>query len=60
MNYQMEILTLGLRRTAFDALPGGCEPRFHVIGDMDLVVRLAMKWKNGLLPGTIGLLPTAW
>lgn len=45
MDYPVGLLTLVLRRTAFNALPGGCDPRFHIIGDMDLVVRLAMKWK---------------
>lgn len=45
MDYPVGVLTLVLRRAAFDTLPGGCDPRFHVIGDMDLVVRLAMKWK---------------
>lgn len=44
-DYPVGLLTLVLRRTAFDALPGGCDSRFHVMGDLDLVVRLAMKWK---------------
>ena len=45
MDYPVGLLTLVLRRAAFDALPGGFDPRFHVIGDADLVFRLAMKWK---------------
>jgi hypothetical protein len=45
MDYPVGMLTLILRRAAFDALPGGCDPRYHIIGDMDLVVRLAMKWE---------------
>jgi glycosyltransferase involved in cell wall biosynthesis len=45
MDYPIGMLTLILRRAAFDALPGGCDPRFHIIGDIDLVVRLAMEWK---------------
>ncbi len=45
MDYPVGLLTLVLRRAAFNTLPGGCDPRFHVIGDADLVVRLAMKWK---------------
>jgi glycosyltransferase involved in cell wall biosynthesis len=45
MDYPVGMLTLDLRRTAFSALSGGCDPRFHIIGDMDLVIRLAMKWK---------------
>lgn len=45
MNYSVGLLTLVIRRVAFEALESGCDPRFHVIGDMDLVIRLAMKWK---------------
>jgi len=45
MDYPVGMLTLVLRRAAFDALPGGFNLRFHIIGDIDLVVRLAMKWK---------------
>ena len=45
MDYSVGLLTLMVRRVAFDTLKGGCDPRFHVIGDMDLVVRLAVKWK---------------
>lgn len=45
MNYPVGMLTLMVRRLAFDALPGGCDPRFHIIGDMNLVVRLASTWK---------------
>lgn len=44
-DYPVGLLTLVIRRTAFDALQIGCDPRFHIIGDIDLVVRLAMKWK---------------
>jgi glycosyltransferase involved in cell wall biosynthesis len=44
-DYPVGLLTLVLRRTAFDGLLGGCDPRFHICGDMELVVRLAMKWK---------------
>ena len=44
-NYPVGMLTLILRRTIFDALQGGCDPRFHIIGDVDLVVRLGIKWK---------------
>ena len=45
IDYPVGLLTLVIRRTAFDALQIGCDPRFHIIGDIDLVVRLAMKWK---------------
>ena len=45
MHYPVGLLTLVVRRAAFDTLAAGCDPRYHVIGDLDLVVRLAMKWK---------------
>jgi glycosyltransferase involved in cell wall biosynthesis len=44
-NYPVGLLTLVLRRTAFAALPHGCDPRFHIIGDRDVVVRIAVRWK---------------
>lgn len=44
-NYQVGLLTLLVRRSAFDSLKTGCDPRFHIIGDTDLVVRLAKNWK---------------
>ena len=45
MDYPVGMLTLIIRREAYDSLLGGCNPHFHIIGDIDLVVRLAMKWK---------------
>jgi glycosyltransferase involved in cell wall biosynthesis len=41
--------TLVIRRTAFDGLEYGCDPRFSIIGDFDLVVRLATRWKLGFV-----------
>ena len=43
--YPVGMLTLTVRRTAFDGLDGGCNPAYHIIGDYDLVVRLAVDWK---------------
>jgi glycosyltransferase involved in cell wall biosynthesis len=44
-NYFVGLLTLMVRRSAFDGLNGGCNPAYHVIGDFDLVFRLAVDWK---------------
>jgi glycosyltransferase involved in cell wall biosynthesis len=44
-DYPVGMLTLVVRRIAFDRLNGGCNPAYHVIGDLDLVVRLAVDWK---------------
>ena len=54
-DYPVGLLTLVLRRCAFDGLLGGCDPRFHVAGDMELVLRLAMEWKMAVCQE-----PLAW
>jgi glycosyltransferase involved in cell wall biosynthesis len=41
------LLTLMIRRFAFEGLSHGCDPRYHIIGDFDLVVRLSIHWKMG-------------
>ena len=54
-DYPVGLLTLVVRRAAFDGLSGGCDPRFHVSGDMELVIRLAMTWKMAVCQE-----PLAW
>lgn len=44
-DYFVGLLTLVVRKTAVDALDRPFDPRYHVIGDLDLVVRLSAKWK---------------
>lgn len=39
------LLTVLARRAALDQWPMPCDPRYHVIGDFDLYVRLAKRWK---------------
>ena len=39
------MLTLIVRRSALESLDYYCDPRYHIIGDFDLVVRLAIHWK---------------
>lgn len=46
-SYFVRLLTLVVRRSAVAALSYPCDPRYHVIGDLDLVVRLSMYWKMG-------------
>ena len=43
-NYHIGLLTIMLRRSAYAEL-GGFDPRYHVIGDFDLSLRLAEKWQ---------------
>jgi glycosyltransferase involved in cell wall biosynthesis len=39
------LLTLVVRRAAISSLEFPCDPRYHMIGDFDLVVRLSTLWK---------------
>ena len=39
------LLTLMVRRSAVDQLEYPCDPRYHIKGDFDLVIRLAVNWK---------------
>lgn len=43
--YSVGLLTLVVRRSALESLDYPCDPRYHIIGDFDLVVRLAVRWK---------------
>lgn len=44
-SYFVGLVTLMIRRSAMDSLEYPCDPRYHVMGDTDLVIRLAIKWK---------------
>jgi glycosyltransferase involved in cell wall biosynthesis len=43
--YFVGLLTLVVRRSALASLDYSCDPRYHMIGDLDLVVRLSVHWK---------------
>ena len=45
--YSVGILTLVLRRKTFESLEVQFDSRFHIIGDFDLVIRMASRWKVG-------------
>jgi glycosyltransferase involved in cell wall biosynthesis len=45
-SYFVGLLTLVVRRSALATLDFACDPRYHVIGDLDLVVRLSLHWKS--------------
>jgi glycosyltransferase involved in cell wall biosynthesis len=51
--YYVGLLTLVIRKTAFASLDYPFDPRYHIIGDFDLVIRLAAAWKLGVLPTAI-------
>jgi len=44
-SYFIGMPTLVVRRSALASLDHACDPRYHMIGDFDLVVRLLIKWK---------------
>lgn len=44
-DYFVALLTLMVRKTAVETLKSPFDPRYHVIGDLDMVVRLSAKWK---------------
>ena len=44
-SYFVGLLTLVIRRSALNSLSHGFDARYHIICDMDLVVRLSLKWK---------------
>ncbi len=47
--YFIGMLTLVLRRESFESMEIQFDPRFHIIGDFDLVIRMASKWKLGVV-----------
>lgn len=44
-SYFVGMATLMVRSSALASLHPPCDPRYHIIGDFDLVVRLSIKWK---------------
>jgi len=44
-SYFVGLLTLMVRKSALDAFNPPTNPRYHIIGDFDLVVRLSTSWK---------------
>jgi glycosyltransferase involved in cell wall biosynthesis len=39
------LLTLMVRHSAIEQLEYPCDPRYHIMGDFDIVIRLAVNWK---------------
>ena len=48
-NYFIGMLTIMLRRQAYELLQEGFDPRLHVIGDFDLTTRIAANWQIGCI-----------
>ena len=45
-SYFVGLLTLVVRRSAIETLDYFCDSRYHVMGDLDLVIRLSINWKS--------------
>lgn len=48
--YFIHVSTLVIRRKAILSLEYWCDPRFNIIGDLDIVIRLMLNWKLASLP----------
>ncbi len=48
-DYPVGLLTLMVRTSALVSVVQPFDPRYHIIGDFDLVIRLATRWKLGYL-----------
>ena len=48
--YFIHVSTLVIRRKAILSLEYLCDPRFNIIGDLDLVIRLMLNWELVSLP----------
>lgn len=44
-HYFIHVSTLVIRREAIYSLPYWCDPRFNIIGDLDIVIRLVLNWE---------------
>lgn len=52
-NYYIGLVTLIVRRSVMKSLDYPCDPRYHVIGDFDLVARLLTKSELGFIQDPI-------
>lgn len=52
--YYVGLLTLVIRRTALNSLKRKFDIRYHLICDMDIVIRLSINWKVDCVQDTIG------
>jgi len=53
--YFVGLVTLMVRRAALDSLAYPFDPRYHIIGDLDLVIRLSMSWKVGSIQAPLAV-----
>ena len=46
-SYFIGLLTLMIRKKAYDSLEYGFDPKFSVMGDLDITIRLSLDWQLG-------------
>lgn len=49
LKYRVGLLTIVVRRSAYRSLPYGFNPKYSIVGDFDLVMRLAVNFKFGYI-----------
>lgn len=54
-HYFVGLLTLVIRSSALESLDYACDPRYHIIGDLDLVLRLSIQWKSDYVQQPVGV-----
>ena len=58
--YWVALVTLMVRRSALESLDYPCDPRYQIIGDFDLVIRLAENWKFDYLDEPVAFSREHW
>lgn len=53
-DYYVGMLTLMIRKSAYDSMNEGFETNYHILGDFDLVVRMSQHWKMECLQSVLG------
>lgn len=53
--YFVGLVTLMIRRAALDSLDYPFDPRYHIIGDLDLVIRMSILWKLGCVQTPVAI-----
>ena len=53
-DYYVGMLTLMIRKSAYDSLEVGFNSSYHILGDMDLVIRISENWEMAYLKEILG------
>lgn len=53
--YFIGLVTLVVKRAALESLSYPFDPRYHIIGDLDLAIRLSFSWKLGCIQEPVAI-----